>query len=480
MFLVGIFLAVSGVAQEHIEKNYTLFFRVSQSDIDRSYKNNGQTIQTMVKDVKSTLEADGMLPDSIIIYASTSPEGPAALNERLAINRAESARALLMNVFTEYSADDIRVESRANDWSGMLLAIRRSEDIAHKNTLIKILTDPSIVNKEAAIRAIPEAYAEIRDEMFDNLRTASITIKVVMTGDNLDEFVANPELFITSASPMLFEADGGEGRITFRKSIEDEAVPEVRCDAAWLTGLSADRSGASFTVAPNPATEPRSTFVTVSCYGKEHKVEVRQEAARPIAVAEPAPAPEPEAPKEKKPFYMGVKNNMLYDIAAVPNIGLEFYLGKNWSMVGNWMYAWWKHDPKAFYWRVYGGDFAIRKWFGKAAKRKPLTGHHIGLYGQIVTYDFELGGRGYLGDRWSYGGGLEYGYSVPAGRRLNIDFNVGVGYLGGEFKEYLPIDGHYVWQVTKNRHLFGPTKAEISLVWLLGRGNVNERKGGKR
>ena len=37
----------------------------------------------------------------------------------------------------------------------------------------------------------------------------------------------------------------------------------------------------------------------------------------------------------------------------------------------------------------------------------------------------------------------------------------------------------YVWQCTKNRHYIGPTKAEVSLVWLLGRG-YNARKGDKR
>ena len=65
-------------------------------------------------------------------------------------------------------------------------------------------------------------------------------------------------------------------------------------------------------------------------------------------------------------------------------------------------------------------------------------------------------------------------------RRLNIDFGIGIGYLGGEYKEYKPIDNHYVWQATKKRHWFGPTKAEISLVWLIGRGNTNKGKGGER
>lgn len=178
----------------------------------------------------------------------------------------------------------------------------------------------------------------------------------------------------------------------------------------------------------------------------------------------------------KKPWYVGVKTNMLYDALLVPNGGLEIYLGKNWSIDAYWMYAWWKSDRVHNYWRTYGGDVELRKWLGSAARRKPLTGHHIGAYAQIVTYDFELGGRGYLADRWSYAAGVSYGYSLPVAKRLNIDFSIGLGYMGGEYKEYLPLDGHYVWQSTKRRHWIGPTKAEISLVWLIGRGNTNKTR----
>jgi hypothetical protein len=55
-----------------------------------------------------------------------------------------------------------------------------------------------------------------------------------------------------------------------------------------------------------------------------------------------------------------------------------------------------------------------------------------------------------------------------------------VGYWGGEYHKYAPIDGHYVWKETRRRHWFGLTEAEISLVWLLGRGNYNEKKGGRQ
>ena len=98
----------------------------------------------------------------------------------------------------------------------------------------------------------------------------------------------------------------------------------------------------------------------------------------------------------------------------------------------------------------------------------------------MITYDFETGGRGYLGDRWTWGGGVSIGYSMPIKRRLNLDFTLGLGYLGGEYKEYLPIDDCYVWQTTKNRRWFGPTKLEVTLVWLLGRGNYNAEEGGEK
>ena len=48
-----------------------------------------------------------------------------------------------------------------------------------------------------------------------------------------------------------------------------------------------------------------------------------------------------------------------------------------------------------------------------------------------------------------------------------------------EYKEYEPQGDRYVWQATRQRHWFGPTKAEVSLVWLLG-GSGRSKKGGDK
>lgn len=178
-------------------------------------------------------------------------------------------------------------------------------------------------------------------------------------------------------------------------------------------------------------------------------------------------------------FVAGVYTNLLYDALAIPNAGAEFYLGGRWSVAADWMYSWWKNDRTHWYWRTYGGTAEIRRWFGKKSAGSPLTGHHAGIYASMLTYDMELGGRGVLGDKWSWGAGLSYGYSLPVAHRLNIDFSCSFGYLTGEYKEYLPIEDHYVWQVTKMRNYFGPTEISISLVWLIGDGYNGKKYAGK-
>lgn len=151
------------------------------------------------------------------------------------------------------------------------------------------------------------------------------------------------------------------------------------------------------------------------------------------------------------------------------------------------MYAWWSYDRSHKYWRIYGADLSVRRWFGKAAENKPLTGHHLGINGGVLTFDYEWGGVGYMGgkpngtllDRCLYTAGIEYGYSLPIAKRFNIDFSITAGYIGGKYIKYFPFDDFYVKDSEYKISYFGPTKAEISLVWLIGHGNVNPKKAKK-
>lgn len=221
------------------------------------------------------------------------------------------------------------------------------------------------------------------------------------------------------------------------------------------------------------------------------EVENLKQPETPVEVVEPEVVPAPveiPTPQESadtvlistgRNAHLALKTNLLYDAALVPNLALEASLGRGWTIGANGMFAWWSKDAKHRYCRIYGGGLDVRKYFGVRAAEKPLQGHHIGFYGQFLTYDFENGGTGYQ-SKSTYVGGLEYGYSFPIGKRLNLDLGIGVGYLHSNYKTYVPMDGCYVYQETKKRKWVGPTQAEVSLVWLIGKGNTNSRKGGAK
>ena len=202
---------------------------------------------------------------------------------------------------------------------------------------------------------------------------------------------------------------------------------------------------------------------------------VVEEVIEPMVPAlEPAePAVEPEV-RGWNGGNMVLKTNLLYDLALVPNAAVEFAFG-NFSAYAGGHFTWIQSSSKAVFYQTYGAEAGLRYWF---AKRNGLnfTGHHAGVYGQVQTFDFEFGGKGLQMPDPAFGGGIEYGYSLPIARNFNLDFEVGVGYFTGTTLEYEPHDGHYVWQQTNRLRWFGPTKLGVTLIWT----PFNSRKGGRR
>ncbi len=393
-----------------------VYFRQGRTELDFSRHANSGLVQR-IDEIMNRADADSAsVLRGITVIGAASPEGSEAINRRLSERRAHR----LFDYFSSsFSVPDTLLTFRflGRDWAGLRSLVEGDADVPYRTEVLCLLDG----------------------------------ILAEQSGDK------------RGAGDPLLRLKRLKNGVPYRYMYR-ELFPELRASTLEV----------SYERVPSPVyIEPEQVYIEpVDTVGGDTVP------AGTVAAEE----------KRCRPFYMDLRTNMLYDVAAVPNIGVEFYLGGNISVGANWQYAWWKTDRKHRYWRAYGGDVNVRWWFGSAAHGKPLTGHHLGVYGQVLTYDFEWGGKGCLGgkpggtlwDKMNWGVGLEYGYSLPVAKRFNIDFTLGVGYLTGEYQEYRPVDGCYVWQATKQRHWFGPTKAEISLVWLIGCDNYNRRKGGER
>ena len=419
-------VAMSGqVAAENVHEardSVKFYFRQGKIELDPEFRNNRKSLNRIADSLRTSYADSVYRLQKILVVGGASPEGSVKLNKWLSEKRA----GVLFDYLSRYGTlpDSLKTtDFIGRDWNGLIRLVENDPEVPYREETLALL-------REIAGGAWGDASSH---------------------GDHLERLRQ-----LREGVPYYYMY-----KILF---------PELRASRLYLWYEKVWNPTA---LVPQPKTETEVLVPQTDTAFVRDTVIVRD------TVYLPAQCP---------PFYMNIRTNMLYDALLVPNIGVEFYIGKDWSVVANWMYGWWKRDHSHWYWRAYGGDIALRKWFGKAAKEKPLTGHHLGIYGQMFTYDFETGGKGYMGgkpggtlwDKMNWAAGVEYGYSLPVARRLNIDFTIGVGYWGGTYHEYKPVDGCYVWQSTKQRHWFGPTKAEVSLVWLIGRGNYNKEKGGKR
>ena len=400
----------------------TIYFRPGYSLLELSYRDNAANMKALTQGIQTIKGNPCVQLQHIRILSAASPEGNSALNKRVAKRRGERLRDYLKE--TLVLPDSIfTVSSAGEDWQGLASLIAKEKTPWRNKALQIIRHTPEWVTRNGKV-------VDGRKRQLQNL-----------DGGKAWKYMLDNHFYTLRTGAVV---------VCEVKTLAAESTPsaaEARLEQARPESASQQPASQSPSSPPFPAI--------------------------PSQVH-----PEPQAPPSVA-SYFALKSNLLYDALLIPNLSLEASIGSGWTLGAGGMLAWWSKDAKHRYWRIYGGDLEIRKYFGTLAKSKPLQGHHLGIYGDFLTYDFEFGAKGYQ-SKATYAAGIKYGYSHPIANRLNLDFALGIGYLHSNYKTYVPRDGCYVYQETKKRKWLGPTQAEISLVWLLGKGNTNKKKGGKK
>ena len=202
------------------------------------------------------------------------------------------------------------------------------------------------------------------------------------------------------------------------------------------------------------------------------------------------PLPVTEVSRKKKTI-LALKTNLLYDALSLVNYSIEVPIGERFSALWYHQFPWWTwgqaDNQYCIRFLSIGGEG--RWWFkpmprpqmGKSVQRDRLMGHFVGLYAESGKWDFEWGRDiCHQGEHWSVG--LSYGYSMPLGRRLNMEFSLSLGYASIAYRGYTPSENYEIlWRDPAKQgrwHYFGPTKVQVSLVYpiLL----TTKKKGGSK
>ena len=184
---------------------------------------------------------------------------------------------------------------------------------------------------------------------------------------------------------------------------------------------------------------------------------------------------------EKKPLF-AVKTNLLFDAASALNVEIEVPIGKRWSIAGEYVFPWWLYEKKQYALQTGTATLETRLWLGRRTGREQLTGWFLGAYGGGGYYDIEWGDKGYQGEFWHAGLSSGYAHTLSKGRNWRMEYSLGLGYMESKYREYTPLFGmdgewHLIRQKSGNYKWFGPTRAKISLIFMINHGY--EKKGGE-
>jgi hypothetical protein len=210
---------------------------------------------------------------------------------------------------------------------------------------------------------------------------------------------------------------------------------------------------------------------------------------RPVVATVPAPTVEPIPTEPAKPFYsdfrsldsynviqsgrprFAIKTNLLYGAATLtPNIAVEFALAPRSTVElsysnNPWNYKAEMPSNKKMLHGIVSAEY--RYWLCER-----FEGHFFGV--NALYSEYNVSGRDiptlfekeyrYHGN--AYGGGIDYGYALPIGKRWNVEFTAGVGVLMMEYDKYscLTCDTN---AVPSQKTWFGPTNLGINLVFLI-------------
>ena len=464
VFIALMALSFSIGAIGHPKDTCKIDFRINSSYIQLDYMDNSRSIARL----KSFLSNPDKI-DSLYVNVTSSPDGLYVTNEWMTDRRANRIKDfILKNSNEDLDSNIIRITTLPEDWSGLQVAIEKNYTGANKDEILEIMNDKSLESdqKKHKIRALDYGvtWHYFIEEYMDDLRHDN---EIVLLWKPAAKSAVEParELILIPVGETESATEAAEETVAETATrTTDVTVAETATETANVTVTeTATETAAASEPASTQPSEPENN-VSHAASGATEKAETKAQQKKASGTS-----------ARSKGFCMGIKTNLIYDAACIPNLGLEFHLGRRWSLAADYCHAWWANEPENLFWRIYGGELGLRKYFGGKSHWTPLSGHHLGIYGQCYTYDFELGEQGQMSPM-TYGAGIEYGYSVPLCRSLNLDFGLGAGYLGGEYYVYDPDQGCYVWERTMQRHWFGPTKFEISLIWIIGGKTSSNKK----
>lgn len=159
---------------ERTEHSYQLHYRISDAAVQPALEDNAaeldslRTLATRLQDTLNRLT-------TLHIRGYASPDGPAALNESLAMRRATAMKSYLAQR-VGLDAGSAVLDGQIASWDAVRAAVAASSMPQREAVLAILDSDATPMEKQAALKSHPEAWRYMALHILPPLRRVEVTV----------------------------------------------------------------------------------------------------------------------------------------------------------------------------------------------------------------------------------------------------------------------------------------------------------------
>ncbi len=188
----------------------SILFLIQQSNI-RNSELKTKEIQSLVQRLSEANWEENQKISRVDIFGYASPDGPQALNARLAEEREKNSMNFINRELKKLKeTPDINAKNTAEDWAGFQALMEKS-DIQDKEVILRVLSmysDPE--QREREMRNIAKTYTQVAEEILPQLRRSRLNVTVELIGKSDEEILSllksDPQ--VLSLEEILYGAEG--------------------------------------------------------------------------------------------------------------------------------------------------------------------------------------------------------------------------------------------------------------------------------
>lgn len=162
------------------DADYSVLYRINVSTLAPKMGTNGEELAALNGFAQSLVQDTAKQVRRVIVTGYSSPDGPLALNERLAKARMQNFLNYVNDKYDFSKHFDVTSRWVAEDWEGCRLAVEQS-DIPDKQEVLAILAGRDAADhKEYRLKQMPAAWEYMKKHILPPLRRAEVEVQYGM------------------------------------------------------------------------------------------------------------------------------------------------------------------------------------------------------------------------------------------------------------------------------------------------------------